>query len=193
MLRVETIRNIRVKNHVADLINEFYPDNLQDFLINKQKMLFQVRDGNEEARGQFQFEDFQKLLKSINKEIENAEKNIQENGGQEEQKSEQEDDMMQKLESIKVAEQEDQVNRASIASRKPSFAIKKSTMASQKPVIESEEQIQQQKVEFLAPKVMSQSKTYEIDDEDLESDEGHIASEPSEKKVQDVAMSLDFK
>ena len=28
MLRVETIRNIRVKNHVADLINEFYPDNL---------------------------------------------------------------------------------------------------------------------------------------------------------------------
>jgi hypothetical protein len=40
MLRVETIRNIRVKNHVADLINEFYPDNLQDFLINKQKMLF---------------------------------------------------------------------------------------------------------------------------------------------------------
>lgn len=47
ILRVETIKNIRVKNHVADLINEFYPDNIQDFLINKQKLLFKVRDGNE--------------------------------------------------------------------------------------------------------------------------------------------------
>lgn len=28
MLRVQTIRNVRVKNHVADLINEFYPDNI---------------------------------------------------------------------------------------------------------------------------------------------------------------------
>ena len=35
MIRVQNIRNIRVKNHVADLINEFYPDNIQDFLINK--------------------------------------------------------------------------------------------------------------------------------------------------------------
>jgi hypothetical protein len=41
--------------------------------------------------------------------------------------------------------------------------------------------------------MISQSKTYEIDDEDLDSDEGHIDSEPSEKKNQDVAMSLDFK
>ena len=46
---------------------------------------------------------------------------------------------MQKLDSIKVAEQEDQVIRASIASRKPSFAQRAASKESQKPVIQPEE------------------------------------------------------
>lgn len=52
-------------------------------------MLLKVRDGSEEAKSQFQFEDFQKLLKQINKEIENSKKNHEEEAVEhkEEQKS----------------------------------------------------------------------------------------------------------
>ena len=68
------IKNPRVKNFIQDIINEFYPDNIQDFLINKQKLLFKVRDGSEIAQSQFEIEDLQKLLKHVNAEIEIAKK-----------------------------------------------------------------------------------------------------------------------
>lgn len=51
------IKNPRVKNFIQDIINEFYPDNIQDFLINKQKLLFKVKDGSEIAQSQFEIED----------------------------------------------------------------------------------------------------------------------------------------
>jgi len=53
----DNITNPRVKNFIQDMINEFYPDNIQDFLINKQNLLFKVRDGSEIAQSQFEIED----------------------------------------------------------------------------------------------------------------------------------------
>lgn len=63
--QMSSLSSLGLENHISDLVNEFYPDNIQDFLRKKRKLLKNFKAGSERAKGQLAFEDLPKLLKYI--------------------------------------------------------------------------------------------------------------------------------
>jgi hypothetical protein len=68
-------QNLKLRNHVFQLINEYYPDNVADYLFAKYKLLQQVKLGNKQAEDRLEQEDIFRLKSYIDKSIANKIKN----------------------------------------------------------------------------------------------------------------------
>lgn len=61
--------NIKVQNHVQEVINQYYPSNVSDYLYSKYTLLRQVKLGNKMAKDRFEAEDVDRLNFYIEKMI----------------------------------------------------------------------------------------------------------------------------
>ena len=61
--------DIKLENHMSDLVTCYYPENIQDYLRKKQVMLAKVGQGSQSAKAQLKFEDLPRLLRMLNKQI----------------------------------------------------------------------------------------------------------------------------
>lgn len=60
-----------IKNHVNEVINEYYPENIQDYLMSKHNLLQKVAEGSKTATERLENDDARRLLGYIEKEIGN--------------------------------------------------------------------------------------------------------------------------
>jgi len=61
--------DLKLRNHIFQLINEYYPDNINDYLFSKYKLLMQVKVGNRQAEERLDQEDIVRLKAYIDKTI----------------------------------------------------------------------------------------------------------------------------
>ena len=58
-----------IKNHVNEVINEYYPENIQDYLLSKYKLLEAVKANSSTATRRLEQDDAKRLLAYVEKEI----------------------------------------------------------------------------------------------------------------------------
>lgn len=63
-----------IKNHVNEVINEYYPENIQDYLMSKHNLLKSVKEGSRTAAERLEHDDVGRLKAYVEKEIARQEK-----------------------------------------------------------------------------------------------------------------------
>lgn len=58
-----------IKNHVNEVINEYYPENIQDYLMSKHNLLKSVKEGSRTAAERLEHDDVGRLKAYVEKEI----------------------------------------------------------------------------------------------------------------------------
>ena len=63
-----------LRNHLDELINQYYPANIGDYLMSKYQLVMKYKDGSTAAADRLENEDVGRLLRYLGEEIANQEK-----------------------------------------------------------------------------------------------------------------------
>lgn len=63
-----------VRNHLDELINQYYPENIGDYLLSKYQLVMKYKDGSKAAADRLENEDVSRLLRYLGEEIASQEK-----------------------------------------------------------------------------------------------------------------------
>ena len=57
-----------------EIINQYYPENIGDYLLSKYQLVMKYKDGSKAAADRLEHEDVGRLLRYLEEEIQNQEK-----------------------------------------------------------------------------------------------------------------------